>query len=76
MRELKSRDSLTATNKAIDAQAQLQMNTELQVRVCVLHCVTVGMWYVHMILVTYLYYCILYQLCFEIKNHTNPNSQG
>ena len=27
----KGRDSLTATNKAINAQAQLQMNTELQV---------------------------------------------
>ena len=30
-RETKGRDSLAATNKAIDAQAQLQMNTDLQV---------------------------------------------
>lgn len=29
--ETKSRDSMAATNKAINAQAQLQMNTELQV---------------------------------------------
>ena len=31
-REAKGRDSLAATNRAIDAQAQLQMNTDLQVR--------------------------------------------
>ena len=33
--ETKGRSSLSATNKAIDAQAQLQMNTELQVHVWV-----------------------------------------
>ena len=31
-KQSKARDSLAATNKAIDAQAELQMNTELQVR--------------------------------------------
>ena len=40
-KETKARDSLSATNKAIDAQAQLQMNTELQVRVIVRVCVCV-----------------------------------
>ena len=34
-KESKGRDSLAATNKAIDAQAQLRMNTELQVYVLV-----------------------------------------
>ena len=33
--ELKSRDSLYITNKAIEAQGQLHMNTELQVWACV-----------------------------------------
>ena len=32
-KEAKNRDSLAATNKAIDAQAQVQMNTDLQVLV-------------------------------------------
>lgn len=39
--ETKGRDSLTATNKAINAQSQLQMNTELQVRISVV-CVCVS----------------------------------
>ncbi len=31
--KLRTRDSLYTTNKAIEAQAQLQMNSELQVKV-------------------------------------------